>query len=434
MKTYKAVISWVLLAPLTYLCVQGAFSFTNTVVNNPTGAQNASLVGGGDGTAGRLQLVLILGMMLGFVVTRLEAVLNACLRNKLIAACPILALLSMAWSQSPLTTLRSAMTLLVVTLFVFYLCDRFDPERLIRLFMFVGTVTAVASVLFALLLPGYGVQHRGTFDSAWQGIFSQKNLLGSVMAFLLTPALFVSLKTRYPWRAAYIGLLLLLIMKSQSRGAWIVTAGLLAFVFVMNTLRRFDARSRVALLLNGCLFGIPLVAVGIAYAPQLLALIGKDPTMTGRTGIWSAIMVSVLKRPLLGYGFGAFWLGTQGESFNVDLAIHWFGMAYAENGMLELWLELGLVGLALVILLYGRALRHTAQLFRHYYTPQLGWYLSILFLEAINNIEAGKVMVPTTIDWTLVMVACVGLANETRRIPVEASRCEAVVRQRMAYA
>ena len=66
----------------------------------------------------------------------------------------------------------------------------------------------------------------------------------------------------------------------------------------------------------------------------------------GRTDIWVLVMRSIAKRPLLGYGYYAFWQGLKGESGNIIVAAHWvFG--YAHNGVLEIWLQLGLVGTAL---------------------------------------------------------------------------------------
>ena len=91
-------------------------------------------------------------------------------------------------------------------------------------------------------------------------------------------------------------------------------------------------------------------------------MLGKDLTLTGRTGIWSAVLDSIAKRPLLGYGYQAFWLGLEGESYRIILAVSWV-LAQAQNGFLDVMLEMGTVGLAIVLLVFGFAFRDAAAAF-----------------------------------------------------------------------
>ena len=80
-----------------------------------------------------------------------------------------------------------------------------------------------------------------------------------------------------------------------------------------------------------------IVYIGLPYLPRVLEGMGKNATLTGRTGIWGLLIRSIAKRPLLGYGYYAFWQGVKGESANVILATHWvFG--YAHNGIIEICL------------------------------------------------------------------------------------------------
>jgi len=74
--------------------------------------------------------------------------------------------------------------------------------------------------------------------------------------------------------------------------------------------------------------------------------VGKDPTLTDRTKIW-AILLGMHTNPLLGTGYQSFWLGPR-------LAYVWnFGglghINEAHNGYLQVYLDLGLIGVALLI-------------------------------------------------------------------------------------
>ena len=55
---------------------------------------------------------------------------------------------------------------------------------------------------------------------------------------------------------------------------------------------------------------IPAFVV-FALSPDLiLGFLGKDATLTGRTDLWEFVKICISQRPLLGWGFSAFWLST----------------------------------------------------------------------------------------------------------------------------
>jgi O-antigen ligase len=73
--------------------------------------------------------------------------------------------------------------------------------------------------------------------------------------------------------------------------------------------------------------------------------IGKDRTLTDRTLVWQDCL-SIPINPLIGVGFESFWLGERQEIMNRK----WFWHPNeAHNGYLETYLNLGLVGLFIMI-------------------------------------------------------------------------------------
>jgi O-antigen ligase len=84
-------------------------------------------------------------------------------------------------------------------------------------------------------------------------------------------------------------------------------------------------------------------AFGI-YA-NAIQLLGKDPTLTDRTVLWSELL-KVKINPLFGAGFESFWLGDRFRQFAAE---HWWAPNQAHNGYLETYLNLGVVGLLLLI-------------------------------------------------------------------------------------
>jgi O-antigen ligase len=109
--------------------------------------------------------------------------------------------------------------------------------------------------------------------------------------------------------------------------------------------------------MKAALFGVSVVAGVLLYLnfSGVLAVLGKDPTMTQRTVIWASVIPSVLKHPFLGYGFGAFWSGLNGESMQTILATGWME-GQAQSGYLDVLLQLGLLGFCPLVWLFIRAL------------------------------------------------------------------------------
>jgi O-antigen ligase len=75
-------------------------------------------------------------------------------------------------------------------------------------------------------------------------------------------------------------------------------------------------------------------------------MIGKDPTLTDRTLVWD-LLLSLHTNPLHGMGFENFWLGPRLDA--MWRAYRW-GPTQAHNGYLEVFLNLGWIGVALLTL------------------------------------------------------------------------------------
>jgi O-antigen ligase len=275
----------------------------------------------------------------------------------------------------------------------------------------------VSSILAALFFPKYGIDQRGDGTvGAWMGIFLSKNFCPIMEVFLLTAAFFLPPARAFSRvaRAALIVLALLLIAMSQSRTGWVIAACLLVYVAFTHVLRKFRRKDAASI---AFIFGMLAMVAGVAfwqYYSDIMLLLGKDPTLTGRTSIWRLAFASGMKHLYLGYGYEAFWHGLQGESANVSLADKWIVPA-AHNGILDLWLGLGAVGVGLVLVSIGQAVRNAFICFRRGRSSSSEWYFCIVLLTLVCNIPEQTLMVPNYLAWIMYVVACVGLNNEAHR-------------------
>jgi exopolysaccharide production protein ExoQ len=414
--------TWGLLLLLLYFALDGVSPF----VNAPTALRAVSTTSESGVLGERLGKVWMFVLCMIFVAQRHQAVRRLSMQMKLVTAFPILALLLFPVSQLATRTISSGALLLAAILLVYYIMSRYPFDELLELFLILGTGTIVASIVFALALPQYGLDRMGGHATAWKGIFSAKNYLGDMAVFFLTMAVAYRGRTSFLRfvRASQIVFCLVAIAFSQAATAYLLTAIYVAYLVIMRTLHRFRKKDYFVLciLLLGAL-SVAIVMM-VATPDLLLSVLGKDSTLTGRTGIWSAAIDSISRRPLFGYGYQAFWLGLEGESYRVILAVSWL-LAQAQNGFLDVTLEMGAAGLAVVLLVFGFAFRDAGVcLLRsrdHAQLRAVEWYLAVVLLTFICNFDESFLFEPKHLGSMIFVIACAGLKQEWLRL--QASGC-----------
>jgi O-antigen ligase len=165
-------------------------------------------------------------------------------------------------------------------------------------------------------------------------------------------------------------------------------------------MKRVDARGRVLAAL-GALCMVPAVAcAGYVSLSALAAILGRDTTLSGRTLIWKQVWIYIRERPWLGWGYEAFWRGTQGEAFRVVGTLH-FMVFHAHNGFLEIWLELGFAGLALFALSYLRAWRRLWPSLRAGQVDRTLWMIFVLVLIFLYDLDENTLLTYNGLFWVL---------------------------------
>ncbi len=415
------VSTWALLLVLLYFVLDGVSPF----VNEPTATRAVATSSAGGVLTDRLGKLLMFVACMIFAIQRHQPVRRLSMQMKLVTSFPILALLLSPLSQLPTRTISSGALLLGGVLLLYYIMSRYQLDQVLELLLILGTATIVASIVFAVALPQYGLDRMGGHSSAWKGIFSAKNYLGNLALFFLTAT--VSYRARTPFlratRVCQIVFCLTAIAFSHAATAYMLTAVYIVSFVALKALHNLRKKDYfvVCFLLLVAFFSVTIVI--LVWPDFLFTLLGKDLTLTGRTGIWSAVLDSIAKRPLLGYGYQAFWLGLQGESYRVILAVSWV-LAQAQNGFLDVTLEMGVVGLAIVLLVFGFAFRDAVIcIFQSRDQEQLRaveWYLAIVVLTLVYNLDESFLFDPKHFGSMMFLLACVGLKIE--RLRLRASR------------
>ena len=195
-------------------------------------------------------------------------------------------------------------------------------------------------------------------QTMWQGISTSKNVLGQV-AMLGVVYFFWEvwrnwreLKWRnlhilYLWMALY---LLKGSPNSISLTSVSVTAFALAVFLGLQYLRhRPDLAQRFATMVFWAVTGLVVLVLihsvvmfsEDSFFGQIITKFGRSITLTDRTFIWHDCYAAV-DNPLLGVGFGAFWIGRL-ANIPWDANLTWV-LGESHNGYVETYLQMGLVG------------------------------------------------------------------------------------------
>src|SRR5262249_514880 len=123
-------------------------------------------------------------------------------------------------------------------------------------------------------------------------------------------------------------------------------AGLLTALAVVVTMPLWPSlRLRHNLVVSAAVFAViavSAIATWLSTASEVMvAAVGKDPSLTGRAELWVQVVDAIRSRFWLGHGYGAFWLGWDGESALIWRVISWRPPT-AHNGFLDMGLELGI--------------------------------------------------------------------------------------------
>jgi exopolysaccharide production protein ExoQ len=412
------VLGWVLVIPFVFFAVHGTPSFESSGNNSPNVSSLSGLASTGR-SGGLVGSILIpgigFGIVMWFLVTNAKRIFSMALQMRLLTLLALFTICSAAWSQEPLRSALNGGFYLIETLFAFYLVLKFETEEILSLVMMTGVVIAVSGLIMVFLFPQFAVAQSVRDGIAWTGLFSDRTTTGKTMVFLLSPALIFRRRSITYYHLAYIALIAFLVFMAHAATARVITIlylGLMAAVYLYG---RFGRRS--SLIIAGLLLslGVLVASVGVLFLPQLLSALGRNVTLSGRTEIWSLVLVSISKRPLLGYGFYAFWLGLRGESARLIVGTNWvFG--YAHNGILEIWLQLGLVGVGLFFLTLFQATRNAWICLRRGCPPGMQWYIGIIALTFLYNVDESTVLWPVDLLSIIYVVACSGLAMAARQI------------------
>lgn len=196
-------------------------------------------------------------------------------------------------------------------------------------------------------------------NQMWIGISTTKNTLGQIA---MLGVIYFFWEVRHNWKTSgwrnlhFVYLLMAIYLLKGGPGSVSMTSIAVCAIALLIFLRIQSLRSRpaavrpfVRLVFGGMTALIVLVLVHSvvlfkedSFFGFLITKFGRDITLTDRTNIWSDVYAAASGNPLLGVGYGGFWIGRIANiPWNANMT--WV-LGQGHSGYVDTYLQLGWIG------------------------------------------------------------------------------------------
>ena len=342
-------------------------------------------------------------LSLAILVSRPAPVIAGLMRSPPLLILMGLCIASIHWSIDPEVSARRVPALILTSLAGLALAVRWPWARFVDVLATSFAVMGVLSFVMGLAFPDLG-RMTEVFPGAWRGVWLEKNSLGGMMAFgalIQLAAAAINSVRRIVWITAATLSVALVLLSTSKTSLLILLMGLSAQGFLL-LVKGGPVRAIV---------GSWLAVVAVATAAGLLVfenalffdILGKNPTLTGRTTIWSGILRQMPGQEMTGFGFAAFWGSTDpvGPAQRVASEAY-FMPAHAHNGWLEVMLAIGYPG----VVVFGLwLLQMWFSTLWALYASRVGWFLLPFMIAYTTSMLTESVTLNAHNPWWVLFVA-----------------------------
>jgi exopolysaccharide production protein ExoQ len=324
-------------------------------------------------------------------------------------------LISVLWSDFADIAIKRWIKAVGDVVIVLIIVTEVDPvAALKRLFARVGFVLMSASILLIKYYPALGRAYDPDGMPMNTGVTINKNMLGVTTLVIAIGALWVCLnllnsktqQNRGRHLLAHITLLvfsvvvLVLSHSATSLACFGVSTVLICAMYLPLIRKRPKTVHALVLVL------VATAAVVVLFGGHIFVThaLGRETNLTGRTDIWAAVL-PVVPNPIVGAGFESFWLGPRLEKVYANLS-DYMHVNEAHNGYIEVYLNLGWVGVCLIVAIIVSGYRGSVAAFRR--DRAIGSLMLAYVASAViySATEAGFRMLDPI--WIFLILAVVG--------------------------
>jgi exopolysaccharide production protein ExoQ len=319
------------------------------------------------------------------------------------------AVVSVSWSDNPSVSIRRLGVFVTMWVAAVAVSQRFRVHDLVVWVFVVTTCYLHIGILAEAVL--------GTFDPLsrtyrFAGTM-HPNVQAINCALLLFASLFLAVGARR-WRPVFVAIAFeavafLILTKSRS------SLGAAAFAMVLAYVLTAATYWRILVLVAGTAVASLAGLFGGIIAPmfETVSTLGRvdteNITLTGRIPIWDQALQYIAERPILGFGYDAFW--TPRHLLEIK-ALGW-AVPNAHSVYLDLCLGLGVTGAVLYSLVLIVALARTLTRYRICKDPDSAFLVLVLLFVGLVGITESIVFYGNAV--TFLLMATVAILAFSRR-------------------
>ena len=343
----------------------------------------------------------------GFVLNRPISFITLIAKNIFLFCLLFLAISSIIWSPEPDLTLRRTIALTGTMFFAIYLAMYFDYDESIKAILWALGLIAVLSLFVIIFFPKFGIHHGDDHEGKWRGLYGHKNAFGREMA--LAVILFFLYRPIEWNRRVCLGIVaicVLMVLFAKSAQGQLLVAAIIPAGILLPRLSRLSAPflcGSLVLMFIGMILLVSLPTV----INLMLDIFHRDLTLSSRTFLWETIIEdSSRNHPYLGYGYTAQLRLSDPAEFDKH--------GHAHNGYIQLFSELGMVGIILFCL---ASLVHWKNIITGWaYSATMYWQFPVIFSMYFYalNVVASPILDKNSMIWLLFVF--IVLKTSDRRI------------------
>lgn len=329
------------------------------------------------------------------------------------------ATLSPAWSEYQWATVGGLAYLLAFTILGLFIAVTRDTIQIVRAFGDVLRVVLAASLvleIFSGVLIDAPIRFLGIAGNLAdlgpiQGLLSTRNQLGFVAVIAA-----ITFGTEYRTKSvskslglASLGMAAACILLSRSpvtTGVIIITLGAAAALYALRRVRA-DRRTFWQLALLGAV--AVLLVVAWLVRGSIAAMLNGGGALDYRIDLWRQVWILIERNPLEGWGWVGPWRPDV-QPFPLFATSSGHVPGSALNAYLDVWFQLGLVGLALLVGVVGLAFVRSWLLAGRRRSFVFAW--PALVLVAVITTSLAESLVLADYGWLVLVVCCVKAARE----------------------
>jgi exopolysaccharide production protein ExoQ len=394
--------------PVLWLLIAGSRPFSAWLQLKPVKLPDQYLEGS---PLDRLFFIVILAAGLVVLFWRRAAVGRFLWANGPMVLFILYCAISISWSDYPDVAFKRWIKSIgdyVMILIVLTETDRLAAVR--RVLARVGFLLIPLSVLFIKYYPYLGRAYAAHWEAAvyFTGVATDKNMLGmTCLVFGLGSVWCLLQELRSSKSARRFGPLIahgaivvmviwLLRMANSMTSLSCFLMG--STLMVAASTRQFVRRPRLVHILILIMLAVSVSALFFQVGSGLVEGLGRDSTLTGRTALWG-VLLKMTANPIWGTGFESFWLG---DRLRKLWDIYWWQPNEAHNGYLEVYLNLGWIGIVLVAVILVTTYRKVIRLLRQ--DPGYGRLSLAYFFTGVTYNLTEAAMRETDLVWIIIVL------------------------------